>query len=327
MSVTKPGELKTVELKKGLRGYDVKETDEYIASLLKQYTELYEAYVKLSHELEESQRRFENIDTESALVKQELSNARKAASKIVSDAYERADDILSSIKKNCDLILNSFRDKIEVQKVALAKILTTIFQFKNELFEKYRLHIELIEKISPIYEYEEDLSPDQYVGRVIDNLEREVASDFGMTLEDIASPTSQSSLKNKNPNVEDALSQTNLFGKDRGAHAKSSEQSKPGDDIADFSMPIPDAVRSAIRDGESPVAQQTDSDVDSLMKDAHDSKARRSRGKASEAVISTLNRYEDSSTLGSSNPGDEVQLKMDFDSGDGEQLKEAETDF
>ena len=326
MAVTKPDKLQKVELKKGLRGYEVKETDEYIAYLLNQYTELYESYVKLSIELEEAKKRLENIDTESALVKQELSNARKAASKIVSDAYERADDILSSIKKNCDLILNSFRDKIEVQKVALAKIQTTIFQFKNELFEKYRLHIELIEKISPIYEYEEDLSPDQYVGRVIDNLEREVASDFGMTLEDIASPTSQPSVKRSSSNVDEALSNTNLFGREKtGKTAPSS--SKSSDDIADFSMPIPDAVRSAIRDGENPPTQQTDSDVDSLMRDARESKARRTRGKASEDVIQTLNRYEDSSTLGSSNPGDDVQLKLDFDLGSGEKLTESETDF
>ncbi len=326
MAVNKPDNLQKAELKKGLRGYDVKETDDYIAYLLKQYTELYESYVKLSIELEESKKRFENIDTESALVKQELSNARKAASKIVSDAYERADDILGSIKKNCDLILNSFRDKIEVQKVALAKIQTTIFQFKNELFEKYRLHIELIEKISPIYEYEEDLSPDQYVGRVIDNLEREVASDFGMTLEDISSPTSQSSVKKNNPTIDEALSQTNLFGKEKASSHASSAQNKKGD-IADFSMPIPDAVRSAIIDSESPIQQQTDSDVDSLMKDARESKARRTRGKASEEVIKTLDRYEDSSTLGSSNPGDDVQLKLDFDLGSGEKLTESETDF
>lgn len=326
MAVTKPDKLQKVELKKGLRGYEVKETDEYIAYLLNQYTELYESYVKLSIELEEAKKRLENIDTESALVKQELSNARKAASKIVSDAYERADDILSSIKKNCDLILNSFRDKIEVQKVALAKIQTTIFQFKNELFEKYRLHIELIEKISPIYEYEEDLSPDQYVGRVIDNLEREVASDFGMTLEDIASPTSQPTVKRSNSNVDEALSNTNLFGREKASKAVPSS-SKSSNDIADFTMPIPDAVRSAIRDGENPPVQQTDSDVDSLMRDARESKARRTRGKASEDVIQTLNRYEDSSTLGSSNPGDDVQLKLDFDLGSGEKLTESETDF
>ena len=326
MAVTKPDKLQKVELKKGLRGYEVKETDEYIAYLLKQYADLYESYVKLSIELEEAKKRLENIDTESALVKQELSNARKAASKIVSDAYERADDILSSIKKNCDLILSSFRDKIEAQKVALAKIQTTIFQFKNELFEKYRLHIELIEKISPIYEYEEDLSPDQYVGRVIDNLEREVASDFGMTLEDIASPTSQPSIKKNNANVDEALSNTNLFGREKTSKTAPSSSSSSSE-IADFTMPIPDAVRSAIRDGENPQAQQTDSDVDSLMRDARESKARRTHGKASEEVIQTLNRYEDSSTLGSSNPGDDVQLKLDFDLGSGEKLTESETDF
>ena len=326
MAVTKPDKLQKVELKKGLRGYEVKETDEYIAYLLKQYADLYESYVKLSIELEEAKKRLENIDTESALVKQELSNARKAASKIVSDAYERADDILSSIKKNCDLILSSFRDKIEAQKVALAKIQTTIFQFKNELFEKYRLHIELIEKIAPIYEYEEDLSPDEYVDKVIDNLEREVASDFGMTLEDIASPTSQPKLKKNNANVDEALSNTNLFGREKSSKTIPSSTESSGK-IADFSKPIPDAVRSAIRDGENPLTQQTDSDVDSLMQDARESKARRTRGKVSEDVIQTLNRYEDSSTLGASNPGDDVQLKLDFDLGSGEKLTESETDF
>ena len=58
-----------------------------------------------------------------------------------------------------------------------------ILVFKNELFERYRLHIELIERISPVFEYEEELTPEQYVEKVVSTMNRDVSEEFGIKLE------------------------------------------------------------------------------------------------------------------------------------------------
>ena len=67
-----------------------------------------------------------------------------------------------------------------------AEIQEAVFTFKNELFEKYRLHIELIDQIAPIYEYDE-LTSDKYVDRMVTNLKREIAAEYDLRLDDILS--------------------------------------------------------------------------------------------------------------------------------------------
>lgn len=89
-------------------------------------------------------------------------------------------------QKSCDAILSNFREKIETHKSDLAEIQEAVFNFKNELFEKYRLHIELIDQIAPIYEYDE-LTSDKYVDRMVTNLKREIAAEYDLRLDDILS--------------------------------------------------------------------------------------------------------------------------------------------
>ncbi len=169
--------------RKTFRGYDVGEVDNYINALTENYNALYRDRAKLEHELAETKMRLADVSGEEEKAKQTLETARAAADKIVADAYERSDAILASIKRSCDKILRSFRDKTEAQKAALSSMQENILVFKNELFERYRLHIELIERISPVFEYEEDLTPEQYVERVISTMNRDVSEEFGINLD------------------------------------------------------------------------------------------------------------------------------------------------
>ena len=169
--------------RKTFRGYDVGEVDNYINALTENDNALYRDRAKLEHELAETKMRLADVSGEEEKAKQTLETARAAADKIVADAYERSDAILASIKRSCDKILRSFRDKTEAQKAALSSMQENILVFKNELFERYRLHIGLIERISPVFEYEEDLTPEQYVERVISTMNRDVSEEFGINLD------------------------------------------------------------------------------------------------------------------------------------------------
>ena len=169
--------------KKTFRGYDTAEVDSYINAITENYNLLYRENARLARELADANDRLVDLTGEEEKVKKTLETARAAADKIVADAYERADAILASIKRSCDKILRSFRDKTEAQKAALSSMQENILVFKNELFERYRLHIELIERISPVFEYEEDLTPEQYVERVISTMNRDVSEEFGINLD------------------------------------------------------------------------------------------------------------------------------------------------
>lgn len=169
--------------KKAFRGYDTAEVDSYINAITENYNLLYRENARLARELAEANDRLADLTGEEEKVQKTLETARAAADKIVADAYERADAILASIKRSCDKILRSFRDKTEAQKAALSSMQENILVFKNELFERYRLHIELIERISPVFEYEEELTPEQYVEKVVSTMNRDVSEEFGIKLE------------------------------------------------------------------------------------------------------------------------------------------------
>ncbi len=188
MAPITPKALSEREFTKTIRGYSISEVDEYISRIVENYSILYRENIELARRLSAATERLENLSSEEELVRQTLQTAKKAGDKIIEEAYIKADDILASIKSSCDSILRNFRDKIEAQKTALADIQQNILTFKNELFEKYRLHIELIEQISPVYEYEEELSPDEYVERVVTNLKKEVAAQYGISLDTLTAP-------------------------------------------------------------------------------------------------------------------------------------------
>ena len=188
MAPITPKALSEREFTKTIRGYNPSEVDSYINRVVENYAYLYRENIELAKRLSEATSRLENLSSEEELVRQTLQTAKRAGDKVIEEAYIKADDILASIKSSCDSILRNFRDKIEAQKNALAEIQQNILTFKNELFEKYRLHIELIEQISPVYEYEEDLTPDEYVERVVTDLKREVAAQYGISLDSLAAP-------------------------------------------------------------------------------------------------------------------------------------------
>ncbi|MBQ0009848.1 MAG: DivIVA domain-containing protein [Ruminococcus sp.] len=178
---------------RSIRGYNISEVNEYLNRLSENYAVLYRENVELEQKLSDAQSRLENLDKEEEQVKRILETAKRAADQVVNDAYARADDILASVKKSCDGLLANFRDKIEARKNDLANIQENVGEFKKELFEKYRLHIELIDQLVPVYEYDE-LTSDRYVDRMITNLKKEVAAQYDIKLEDILTEEEQQGL-------------------------------------------------------------------------------------------------------------------------------------
>ncbi len=206
MAQITPSELSEREFTRAIRGYNTAEVDEYINRIVENYSKLYRENIELQQQLSEAHERLGNTSSEELLVRKTLETAKKASDAVIEEAYGRADEILSAVKASCDAVLRNFRDKIEAQKAALIEIEKNVNTFKNELFEKYRLHIELIEQISPVYEYEEELSPEQYVSHVVSDLKKEVAAQYGISLETLTSPEKKTekdnSLDGDSPTVE-----------------------------------------------------------------------------------------------------------------------------
>lgn len=172
----------THEFSRVFRGYDVAEVDAYINKLTENFSALYRENAELEHKYAEASERLAELEEKEEQIQKTLSTARAAANKIVADAYERSDAILASIKKSCDKILRSFRDKIDVNRKVLSEMNESIYNFKNELFERYRLHIELIEQLSPMIEAAEEKTAQEIVDGVISSVGNEIMAEYGISL-------------------------------------------------------------------------------------------------------------------------------------------------
>jgi cell division initiation protein len=188
MAQITPSELSEREFTRSIRGYNTSEVDAYINRIVENYAILYRENIELSKRLVELEEKQLSLSAEEELIRKTLETARKAGDSIIADAYNRSDEILASVKTGCDSILHNFRDKVESQKAALSEMQKNVKQFKNELFEKYRLHVELIEQLTPMYEYEEELSPDEYVSHIVSNLKQEVTAQYDISVDTVPTP-------------------------------------------------------------------------------------------------------------------------------------------
>jgi cell division initiation protein len=179
MAQITPNELSEREFTRAIRGYNTAEVDEYINRIVENYAKLYRENIALTQRLAEAEALLIAHEPEEKRVRKTLETAKKAGDAVIEEAYTRADDIIASVKSNCDAILKGFRDKVEAQKKALSDIEKSVSDFKSELFEKYRLHIELIEQLTPVYELDESLTPDDYVENIVSELKNDIASQHG----------------------------------------------------------------------------------------------------------------------------------------------------
>ena len=182
MSVITPKDLSGTHFSSSFKGYNRAEVDEYINKVLKNYSFLYRRCAELEEQVAVANLRLENIDKQEKRAKKTLEDAKEKSDKMIAEAYARADDILVAIKKNCDAVLRDFRDKVDTQKDALAEMNARVELFKNDIFAKYKQHIELIEKLSPAFDYEEDLSANEYVARVISELKHDITAEYDITV-------------------------------------------------------------------------------------------------------------------------------------------------
>ncbi len=144
-----PHEIKNKDFTKAMRGYSTTEVDEYIAYVIEKYTELYRENDDLERRLKTITDQLNEIKKEEESIRSALINAQKAAKKIVNDAHGQANEIKKQAHADCQAVLASFEDKFAREDKILSQIKAGVQDFKAELFEKYRRHIEWVEEILP----------------------------------------------------------------------------------------------------------------------------------------------------------------------------------
>ena len=180
MPTIPPKALSYGTFSKVLRGYSTDEVDTYLKVILENYTALYQDNLALQMQLAETAARLEAATSEENKIQCTLQEATDLRKSIIEEAYIKADETIAAIRAECEAVLRSFREKLNTEQENLRRAKEAVIAYKQELFEKYRVHIELIEQLAPTYDYEEALSSDEYVEQVIMALKEQLAEQYGV---------------------------------------------------------------------------------------------------------------------------------------------------
>lgn len=155
-----PHELKNKAFTKSLKGYNPAEVDEYIEFLLNKYAEAYKENNELERKLHVVATNLDEIKDEEESIRSTLISAQKMAQKIIGDANEKADVITGAVKDRCDAVIAEFKEQLKAEKEEMWELRTRIVDFKKQLFEQYREHLQAIKDVS-VNEIDEIVLPNE----------------------------------------------------------------------------------------------------------------------------------------------------------------------
>jgi cell division septum initiation protein DivIVA len=178
MTPITPEAMQVKSFPKAELGYDSAEVDAHIRRLTESYALLYRENASLLKQLRETGAKLRALEEAQTREEQLLKDAQAQKDKIIEEAYLKADNILASVQMNCDSILRNFKEKAESQEKILSDMKKNIRKFKNDLFEQYRVHIELIENLFPNEDEEDDWTPDAYAQHIVEELKRKFSDQY-----------------------------------------------------------------------------------------------------------------------------------------------------
>ena len=166
-----PHELKNKTFGKAVRGYNPNEVDDYIDFLIEKYTELYRENDELERKLKIVVTNLDEIRDEEESIRATLVKAQQLGEK----ANEKADAITDSIKTRCEAIITDFRKQYSAERKEVWQLRNTVLDFKKNVYELYRDHIEELQSIS-VNELEQLVIPEdtEVVGRILSDVKEAV---------------------------------------------------------------------------------------------------------------------------------------------------------
>lgn len=130
------------------KGYDPEEVSSYIDELQGKYSRLYSHSMELEQKLDTARRLIRRFtDMENGL-RQNIADSKRAAAAMLSDTKARSDALLDRTRESCGEIISELDMQITQRMNAVDEMKTAAQAFKEQLFELYSSHIELIESIA-----------------------------------------------------------------------------------------------------------------------------------------------------------------------------------
>lgn len=153
------------------KGYNIDQVDAYIDDLEAKYMRLQSQNAELEQKLATAKRLIRRFsDTENAL-KQNIADSKRAAAYMISDAKERSSALLDETRESCGEIISDLDMQISERMNTVDVMKAAISTFRDELFNLYSSHIELIDTLAETAEnftYDPNYTP---VAEAVDRFE------------------------------------------------------------------------------------------------------------------------------------------------------------
>lgn len=166
-----PSQLKNKSFTVSLRGYSKTEVDAHVASLLEQYTELYQAHALLTEQNNELKAEVKRLRDNEDAIRRALINSQNAASLVLDNAKERGEKMEKSAREACDEVLSIFHQKTCEERERLNILRTQVAEFKSRVFAEYQEHIRSLDRVTKsLEEGDWDMTPTDATRAVLSRL-------------------------------------------------------------------------------------------------------------------------------------------------------------
>lgn len=143
------------------KGYDPAEVDAYIDTQLERMTAMQEQNAGLMRKLSEAQDMIRHYSATEKSLRNSIAQSKRGAADMLNDARERSTNLVDTARIECNRIVDELDAKIEERYKTLDEIKANVVRFKQELFQLYSDHIEMVESLSETaenFKYEPDFA-------------------------------------------------------------------------------------------------------------------------------------------------------------------------
>lgn len=143
------------------KGYDPEEVNAYIDELESKLSYLHSRTSELEQKLETARRLIKRFSGMENGLRRNIADSKRAAAAMLSDTKARSDALLDKTRESCGEIISDLDCRIADKLNTVDVMKASVAAFKDQLFDLYSSHIELIETLASSAEnftYEPDYS-------------------------------------------------------------------------------------------------------------------------------------------------------------------------
>lgn len=143
-----PSDIANKTFDKGMGGYKQDAVDSFLETVAQDYKTLLAEKEEADKKLEVLAEKIQEYRNDEDSLRAALIGAQKLGDSVIRESNEKADRILREAGKKAEFLIADAKNAISREQSALTQMKKEVAKFKSELFENYKLHIELISRIS-----------------------------------------------------------------------------------------------------------------------------------------------------------------------------------